>query len=76
MPTIAGRVNTPEEGPPVSEIAPEVLGLLVCPQCHQQLSLDYEAAELICCNPACGLAFPVRQGIPILVTDAARKPER
>jgi len=60
----------------VSEIVPDVLELLVCPSCHGQLTWAYEAGELICTNPECGLAFPVRQGIPILVTDAARKPGR
>lgn len=60
----------------MSDIVPEVLELLVCPRCHQQLTWAYEASELICCNPECGLAYPVRQGIPILVADAARQPER
>lgn len=60
----------------MSEFVPDVLDLLVCPNCRQQLTWAYEAAELICCNPACGLAYPVRQGIPILVADEARKPER
>jgi len=58
----------------VSEIVPDVLELLVCPNCRGQLTWAYEASELICTNPECGLAYPVRQGIPILVTDAARKP--
>ena len=60
----------------MSDIVPGVLELLVCPRCHGQLAWAYEVSELLCTNPACGLAYPVRQGIPILVEDEARKPER
>ena len=60
----------------MSDIDPDVLALLVCPRCHRHLVWAYEASELLCTNPACGLAFPVRQGIPILVEDQARKRER
>lgn len=60
----------------VSDMVLDVLELLVCPSCHAQLTWAYEACELICCNHDCGLAYPVRQGIPILIADSARKPER
>lgn len=60
----------------MSDIVPAVLELLVCPRCRRPLTWAYEASELQCTNPECGLAYPVRQGIPILVEDAARKPER
>ncbi len=58
------------------EIVPAVLELLVCPACRRSLAWAYEAAELECTNPECGLIYPVRQGIPILVADEARKTER
>ncbi len=58
----------------MSDIVPSVLELLVCPQCHQRLAWAHEASELVCTNPGCGLAYPVRQGIPILIGDAARRP--
>lgn len=60
----------------MSDIDPDVLELLVCPRCHRHLVWAYEASELLCTNPECGLAYPVKQGIPILVEDQARKPER
>lgn len=56
----------------MSELAAEVLELLVCPKCHSKLAWDYEAAELVCTG--CGLAYPVRDGIPILLLDQARQP--
>lgn len=56
----------------MNDIVPAVLELLVCPQCHGRLTWAYEASELLCTNPACALAYPVKQGIPILVVDEAR----
>ncbi len=59
----------------MSDLIPGVLDLLVCPACRGRFTWDYEAAELVCTNPDCGLAYPVRGGIPILVVDEARAPE-
>ena len=53
----------------------QMLEILVCPACHGTLVLDYEASELVCQSPACGLAYPVRDGIPVLLIDQARRPE-
>lgn len=55
----------------MSEIPAEFLELLACPSCHARLALDYEAHELACTG--CGLAYPVRGGIPILLVDQARR---
>lgn len=54
-----------------TEIPAELLDLLACPSCHARLALDYEASELACTG--CGLAYPVRGGIPILLVDQARR---
>lgn len=59
----------------MNDLVPGVLDLLVCPRCRHQLTWAYEASELLCTNPECGLAYPVRQGIPILVEDEARAPQ-
>ncbi len=60
-----------------ADIAPELLAIIVCPACHGDLSLtpagsDAPAgqAELVC--QGCGLAYPVRDGIPVLLVDEAR----
>lgn len=59
----------------MSDLIPGVLDLLVCPQCRNRLTWDYEASELICTGLECRLAYPVRGGIPILVVDEARRPD-
>ena len=48
-----------------------LLELLVCPISHGPLSYDAKAGELI--SKEAGLAFPVRDGIPIMLTEEARK---
>jgi uncharacterized protein len=58
----------------MNDLPAEVLELLVCPSCHSSLAWDYEAAELVCTGGECGLAYPVRDGIPILLVDEARRP--
>ena len=58
----------------MNEITAEVLELLVCPSCHATLAWDYEASVLECTGADCGLAYPVRDGIPILLIDEARRP--
>ena len=49
---------------------PRLLEILVCPVCKGQLEFDKIAQEL-CCKP-CQLAYPVRDGIPIMMQDEAR----
>jgi uncharacterized protein YbaR (Trm112 family) len=51
-------------------IDPQLLKIIVCPACHGDLR--EESDELVC--TACGLAYPVRDDIPVLLVDEARKP--
>lgn len=51
-------------------IDPGLLAIIVCPDCHGDLSEQGE--ELVCAS--CGLAYPVRDDIPVLLVDEARKP--
>ncbi|MGY2081825.1 Trm112 family protein [Modestobacter sp. SYSU DS0657] len=55
---------------------PALLEILACPDTHHTpLTLDVPAAELVC--PTCSRAFPVRDGIPVLLLDEARlRPSR
>lgn len=48
-----------------------MLEALVCPQTQGPLVWDAEARELI--SHSAGLAFPVRDGIPVMLIDEARK---
>lgn len=49
---------------------PRLLEILVCPVCKAKLDYQKEAAELIC--QPCKLAYPIRDGIPIMLVDEAR----
>jgi uncharacterized protein len=55
-------------------IEPSLLEILACPRCHAPLREDVAAQELVCTSVACGLAYPVRDGIPVLLIDEARGP--
>jgi uncharacterized protein len=48
-----------------------LLEILVCPICKGQLVWRESANELVCC--ADRLAYPVRDGIPIMLENEARK---
>jgi len=54
-----------------AKLDPALLELLVCPVSHGPLTYDEKAGELI--SKEAGLAFPVRDGIPIMLTEEARK---
>ncbi len=51
-----------------------LLDILACPACHAKLQVDDDAQELVCASSSCGLAYPVRDDIPVLLVDEARKP--
>ena len=47
-----------------------MLEALVCPRTQSTLSYDAEAQELV--SKSAGLAFPIRNGIPVMLIDEAR----
>ncbi|HEB97742.1 MAG TPA: Trm112 family protein [Sedimenticola thiotaurini] len=49
----------------------KLLDILVCPVCKGKLVHDRKAAELIC--PVDRLAFPIRDGIPVMLEEEARR---
>jgi len=51
-------------------IDPRLLEILVCPLTKGPLSYDRVAGELI--SEKAGLAYPIRDGIPIMLPDEAR----
>ncbi len=53
-------------------LSPEFLAIAACPACHAKFAVDYDARELVCTNLDCALAYPVRDGIPVLLIDQAR----
>jgi uncharacterized protein len=48
-----------------------LLEILACPKCHADLRADDAASELVCTG--CGLAYPVRDDIPVLLVEEARQ---
>lgn len=54
-----------------SDIDVKLLEILVCPVSKQKLAYDRERQELV--SRAAGLAYPIRDGIPIMLVDEARK---
>ena len=53
-----------------SGIDPKLLEILVCPLTKGPLRYDRDAQELI--SEQAGLAYPIRDGIPIMLVDEAR----
>lgn len=59
------------EPAPSAPIDPRLLELLVCPLTKGPLEYDRAANELI--SHKAGLAYPIRDGIPVMLVDEARK---
>ena len=54
-----------------SDIDPKLLEILVCPMTKATLRYDRQRQELI--SLEAGLAYPIRDGIPIMLVDEARR---
>ncbi|MEP1216219.1 MAG: Trm112 family protein [Marinobacter sp.] len=48
----------------------KLMALLACPVCKGDLKLNEDKAELICYQDA--MAFPIREGIPVMLATEAR----
>lgn len=55
------------------DVDPKLLESLVCPLTQGPLTYDREHHELI--SAKAGLAFPIREGVPIMLESEARKVE-
>ncbi len=55
------------------ELEPFLLEVLACPHCRSPLEPEAGAAELLCTNAECRRAYPVPDGIPVLLVDEARR---
>jgi uncharacterized protein YbaR (Trm112 family) len=53
-----------------AELDPRLLEILVCPVTHGPLDYDRERGELI--SRGAGLAYPIREGVPIMLPEEAR----
>ncbi len=48
----------------------KLIAMLACPICKGDLKLDRERNELVCYGD--GMAFPIREGIPVMLASEAR----
>ena len=55
------------------DLDPRLLEILVCPLTKAPLAYDRERQELV--SKAAGLAYPIRDGVPIMVVEEARRLE-
>ena len=55
---------------PPSVIDPWLLSILICPVTRTALRYDAAAQELI--SEAAGLAYPIREGVPVMLAEEAR----
>ena len=54
-----------------SAVDPRLLDILVCPLCKGKLAYGKDSGELVC--KADRLAYPVKDGIPVMLEEEARK---
>ena len=62
--TMSDAFHTP------SSVDPRLLEVLVCPVTRGALTYDHEADELI--SKGAKLAYPIREGVPIMLPEEAR----
>ncbi|MEQ8178325.1 MAG: Trm112 family protein [Amphiplicatus sp.] len=55
---------------PVAEVDPKLLEILVCPQTRGPLVYDRDKGELL--SKKALLAYPIRDGVPIMLPEEAR----
>jgi uncharacterized protein YbaR (Trm112 family) len=53
-------------------VAPELIELLVCPDCHGAIEYKDRRNLIICTQ--CGLHYPVRDSIPVMLVEEATRP--
>jgi len=56
--------------PPSDDVDPRLLEILVCPVTHGPLEYDRDARELI--SRSARLAYPIRDGVPVMLPEEAR----
>jgi uncharacterized protein YbaR (Trm112 family) len=66
-------VTTPPIDRPAQGVDPKLLEILVCPLTKSTLEYDAAKQELI--SRAAKLAYPIRDGIPIMLVEEARRLE-
>ncbi len=50
----------------------DLLEILACPACKTAVQLQGD--RVVCTNRSCGLRYPIRDGIPVMLAEEAEKP--
>ena len=69
-PDNAKTAKTVRGAPAINRVDPKLLEILVCPVTKQPLEYNSDRHELV--SPAARLAYPIRDGIPIMLMEEAR----
>lgn len=56
----------------MNQINQQLLEILACPACKSKVNL--ESNWIVCSNSQCGLRYPIREGIPVMLIEEAEKP--
>lgn len=54
-------------------VSPELLEILRCPQCRSKVEIDPAETRLKCVDPECGLVYPIRDDIPVMLIEEATR---
>jgi len=65
-------MTSDDDAPGPLGLDPWLLDILACPACRAAVRVEEAASTLVC--TACGLAYPVRDGIPVMLVDEALHP--
>jgi uncharacterized protein len=60
-----------EASSPLGDVDPRLLEVLICPVTHGPLVYDREKGELV--SKGARLAYPIRDGVPIMLPEEARE---
>lgn len=50
----------------------ELLAILACPSC--KAAVREEGGWIVCANHECALRYPIRDGIPVMLVEEAKRP--
>ena len=56
----------------MSQISKDLLDILACPKCKTSIVKDGDTIR--CTNRNCGLIYPIREGIPVMLIEEAASP--
>lgn len=54
-------------------ISPELLEILRCPKCKSEVKIKDDQSGLKCTNADCALVYPIRDEIPVMLVEEAKK---